>query len=451
MSKPTNYRRALCTRILTALHKGESVALIGVGSSGKSNVAQHIVRPDVIAACLNADAEGMLGVLINCMKDETSSATALYRLMLQSLSEAVRGAGAPAGLSASAPAIAQLLEKAFESEQPDRVRFHLEQAIDRAFADGAQRVFFVLDDFDHTLRTAPGQALNTLRAFRDRHKNHLTFVTVTRKELAFLRDEREYEDFAEIVTSTTIPVGMFAWPDAHFVIDELITRWNLHARIDATGKNNIIEWSGSHPGLIKAIVNIANRNNTFDFSARATLEKLYGHKDTIPECEKIWDSLEEEEQQVMIAVISGAAAERRLIGRLVNKELLRHDARGAIVAFSPIFEHYVREYKQPPRAATHTLVELDGRTLQIRIDGRRILDVDEIEYRLFKCIYDRRPAPVTDPELYEAMMAGDISRARIKGPPLQRLERYLTLLLEKVNLPQRAYLIRNGRGCAFAE
>jgi hypothetical protein len=423
--------------------------VIGVGSSGKSNVARHIVRPDAIAACLNADAEGMAGVLIDCMKDETNSATALFRLMLQSLAEAARDPGAPAGLGTCAPELATLLEKAFDSEQPDRARFQLEKAIDLVFEHGVRRLFFVLDDFDHTLRTAPGQALNTLRSLRDRHKHQLTYVTVTRKELAFLRDEREYEDFAEIVTPTTIPVGMYSWPDAHFAADELITRWNLQARIDATAKNNVIDWSGSHPGLLKAILNIANRNTTIDFGTRATLLKLYGHKDTAPECEKVWESLEEDEQQVMIAVFGGKQAEQRLVGRLINKELLRQDARGTVLAFSPIFEHYVREFKQPPGEPASTQVDLDAKTLLIRIDGRRILDIDEIEFRLFRRLYERKPAPVPDPELYEVMMSGDVSRSRIKGPPMQRLERHLALLVEKINTPQRAYLTRHSRGWAF--
>jgi hypothetical protein len=43
---------------------------------------------------------------------------------------------------------------------------------------------------------------------------------------------------------------MYAYPDAQFALEELIGRWSLQNRIDASTRANILEWSGQHPGML---------------------------------------------------------------------------------------------------------------------------------------------------------------------------------------------------------
>jgi hypothetical protein len=401
---------------------------------------------------LGSAADGTHGILVDCMKYVDNTAVAFYRLMLQSILQSTQQQDAPPAIARLAPELTVQLEKAFDTDQFDRVRFYLEQAIDALFKAGLRQMFFVLDDFDHALKKAPAQALNSLRGLRDNHKNRLMFVTVTRKELMFLRPEGDYEDFAEIVTPVTIPVGMYAYQDAQTASEELITRWNLQSRMTADARANIIEWSGAHPGLLKAILNIASRNASIDLGSRDTLMKLSNHKDTEPECDKIWESLELDEQQAMIGVFSGEAADTTLIGRLKNKELLRERTRGHFIAFSPIFEDYVIRNRPPRTDVVKAQVMLDPNSLTIRIDGRRILDIDAIEYRLFERLYARRNVPVTRRELLGVMLQhSSPNTGRFTGMPESRLERYVTALLSKVNLPVRTYIAEEGDAFRFHE
>ncbi len=452
MTKPANYRKSLISKVLDTLARGESVSIIGVGSSGKSNVARHIIRADARAASLGTGADGMHGVLVDCMKYVDDTATAFYRLMLQSIVQSTQLPDAPPDVAKLGPAFTAQLEKAFDTDQFDRVRFYLEQALEQIFRAGVRQMFFVLDDFDHALKRAPAQALNSLRGLRDNHKNRLMFVTVTRKELMFLRPEIEYEDFAEIVTPVTIPVGMYAYQDAQIASDELIARWQLQSRITADARANVIEWSGAHPGLLKAILNIASRNPAVDLGSRDTLIRLSNHKDTEPECDKIWESLEEDEQQAMFAVFSGEPADGTLLGRLKNKELLRERTRGNYIAFSPIFEDYVIRNRPPRVDVVKAQVTLDPASVTIRVDGRRILDIDEIEFRLFERLYSRRNVPVTRRELLAVMLQhSSPSSGRFTGMPESRLERYMGSLMSKVNLPTRAYIAEESDAYRFRE
>lgn len=461
MSKPAQYRKNICGKILEAIAKGESVSIIGVGSSGKSNVARHLTRADARAASLGAAADGLFAVLVDCMKYVDPTAVALYRLILQSLAQSTQLPDAPAAVSKLHGPFNQLLEKAFDTDQFDRVRYYLEQAIEAMFKAGITQMFFVLDDFDHALVKAPAQAVNSLRGLRDNHKNKLMYLVVTRKELAFLREESEYEDFAEIVTPITIPVGMYAYPDALFAADELIGRWNLQPRVDNAAKHNVIEWSGAHPGLMKAILNIGNRNPAFDFGSRDSLQRLFGHKDMLPECDKVWASLEEDEQQALISAFSGGAPDARLMGRLRNKELVRERSRGAYAAFSPVFEDYVRGLatagaasgaEAQPANPAGTVVQLDAASSSIRINGRKVADIDETEYRLFERLYSRRNTPVTNRALLEVMLAsGSVATARFSGMPEQRLERYMGALMSKVNAGGHVYIVAEPDAYRFKE
>ena len=65
-NRPVSFRRELIVRVLGVLMAGESCSLVGVGSSGKSNVARHLARREVLAYHLGEQSAGCLSVLVNC-------------------------------------------------------------------------------------------------------------------------------------------------------------------------------------------------------------------------------------------------------------------------------------------------------------------------------------------------------------------------------------------------
>jgi hypothetical protein len=423
-TKPATYRRDVCTRILDPLARGESVSIIGVGSSGKSNVARHIVRPDARAACLGSRAAGMHGALVDFTQFVSPSPAAFYKQLLGGLQAFVDGPHAPPGVVALRPVMEAALDKVLDSDSAERVQHQLKRMLAAVLNSGdVRQLFLVLDDFDQALKRTPTDAINSLRGLRDNHKNQLMYVVVSRLEIGQHVDETQIEDFAEIVTPVTIPVGLFAPEDAAFAADELIGRWNLSGRIDPTARQNIIQWSGGHPGLLKAILHVATQKTMLDFSARDTLDKLCGHRDTDPECQRIWDSLDESEHQTLIAAFSGGSADRRLAGRLVNKQLLQQRVNGAYIGFSPIFEHFVRRQmpETTPPVTTPVMFTSNAVAGIVTIDGVSLNNLDEFEIKLIERLFKKRNLLVPNRELIELVLPSN----RFGGPPDSRLEHYL--------------------------
>jgi hypothetical protein len=436
---PTEYRSDVCARVLDTVAKGESCTLIGVGSSGKSNIARQLIRADARAFCLKDRARGMAGVLVDCLKYIDYTTQSLHRLILQALLQAAQTPDAPPALAGAAPELEQLWDRATETESADRVRDTLERAINLVFQRGVNQMFIVLDDFDNVLMHAPAQALNSLRGLRDNHKNRLMYVAVTRREMDFIRPEREYEDFAELVAATPIPAGMYSYNDAIFAVNRLAQRWGLDGRMREPEKRRVLELSGSHPGLLKAIMMIVNQDERFDLMAGDVLFKLSGHKDTEPECEKIWDSLDEDEHAALIAVANRDNPPSDDLRRLTKKELVRQRVTGEYAIFSPIFADFVLRQMTIPAGVAQ--VDLDPKSNTVRIDGRAIRNFDQIEYELFAAVYDRRGQPVTMRDLLGVILSHGSGRGRFSGPPEQRLERYMEEVMSKVNRPGRTYIV----------
>lgn len=436
---PKEYRGDVCTRVLDTVAKGESCTLIGVGSSGKSNVARHLIRADAREYCLKERAGGMVGVLVDCLKYIDYTTQSLHRLILQSLLEAAQAPDAPQTLANTTPELEALWDRVADTESVDRVRYALEQAISLIFKRGVNQMFLVLDDFDNVLTHAPAQAMNSLRGLRDNHKNRLMYVAVTRREMDFIRPEREYEDFAELVAATPIPAGMYSYNDAILTVNRLAHRLGLDGRMREPDKRRVLELSGSHPGLLKAIMMIMNQDERLDLMASNVLSKLSGHKDTEPECEKIWDSLDEDEQAALILVANRDNPPSDDLRRLTRKELVRQRVTGEYTIFSPIFADFV--LRQMPVPVGLAQVELDPKTFTVRIDGRAIRNFDQIEYELFAAVYNQRGQAVTSRDLLGAILPYGSGRGRFSGPPEQRLERYMEEVMSKVNRPERAYIV----------
>ncbi|NJM40852.1 MAG: hypothetical protein HC853_08800 [Anaerolineae bacterium] len=77
---PLEYRAELCKRILDVAARGQSCSVIGVSSSGKGNIARQLVRADVRAYCLGAEANGLWGVLVDFLHYAEPDPASFYRM-----------------------------------------------------------------------------------------------------------------------------------------------------------------------------------------------------------------------------------------------------------------------------------------------------------------------------------------------------------------------------------
>src|SRR5512139_3153984 len=87
---PIEFRGEIIEPLLNSLRGGESCSLIGIGSSGKSNLMRHLTRLDVREHYLGEAARSMLAVYVDCAKLADYTIRSVHSLILEAVSNAVQ-------------------------------------------------------------------------------------------------------------------------------------------------------------------------------------------------------------------------------------------------------------------------------------------------------------------------------------------------------------------------
>ena len=164
---PTQFRQEIFQQFIPLLRARESCALVGVGSSGKSNIARHLMRADVRLHYFNADTPHVFVLYVNC---KPLAHHPPHKLYLQALDQLTRAAEELDGTyQALLPEITELWQAAQAS--PDALaRRNLDRAFDRIVQSGARLIILVLDDCDDLFAKTPPVLFADLRELRDNHK-----------------------------------------------------------------------------------------------------------------------------------------------------------------------------------------------------------------------------------------------------------------------------------------
>lgn len=454
---PIDFRSRVCAEILSTVAKGESCTVIGVGSSGKSNVARHIVDGEVRARALGAAGAKTLGVYCNFGDYASSTPQSLQLVLL----EAIRRAAFPGGEKPEGAAlraeITRLWEMATVADAALRVFAYLRDAVDLVLnRGGVDRIFFVLDDFDKALASATPAALNSLRKLRDDFKNRLAYVVVAWKELQFTRKPTtDYKDFYELVCNRVHPVGPYDAADAQRMIDRLASGASGAPRVWPAAERDRMVWlSGGHAGILAMVYQAAEQGPVSVLSPDA--ERKFARRPKVSlACETIWDSLDAQERAGLEGVIGAAVPGESTAGRLQKKGLLIADG-PRYRLFSPIFEAYLRNRhgagqgqataRMGASRSAQAIVSFEAARGVIVIDNRPVDDLDPVAYALLERLVRAEGRPVTPRELLEVVLAIPPRAGRHRGAPDTRRDRTLEDLLNRVNLPDRAYITVDADG-----
>ncbi len=454
---PVDFRGRLCAEILSTVAKGESCTVIGVGSSGKSNVARHLIDGEVRARALGAAGTRTVGVYCNFGDFSSSTPQSLQLVLLEALRRApFLAAGAPEGAALKAE-LTRLWEAASVAGTSLQVFAHLRDAVELALTRGAvDRIFFVLDDFDKVLACADASALNSLRKLRDDFKTRLTYVVVAWKELHHTRkNTAEYKDFFELVCNRVFPVGPYDVADAQRMIDRLASAVSASRRVwPAAERERMVALSGGHAGILAMVYEAADRG-TIDVLSPGAASKLAARVQVSKACETIWESLDGSEQAGLVGIIDGARPGDSVSGRLQTKGLLIVDGQGLRI-FSPVFEQYLRNRhgagKTRAMAAMganrpiRAVVVFQVSRTSVVIDNRTLNELDPISYALLEKLVRAEGRPVTPRELLEVTLSFGSKAGRFHGSPETRRDLTLEHLVQSVNLPDRKYITVDADG-----
>jgi len=430
-NRPVSFRRELIKAVLDVLMAGESCSLVGVGSSGKSNVARHLARREVLAYHLGDQSAGCLSVLVNCTHLAEYTLAALHTLILDALLHALNDA-LPAHSAEVIARVAVLRDQAIESALAERARINLQEALVAAFRSGFERIFVLLDDFDHVVQRAPPSVLNSLRPLRDNHKGRLMYVTFTRRELGYLRDEAEFQELHELVAANPIAVGSYSDNDARAMVQQLSEQWELSSKLSATTVETLLAWSGNHPGLLRAILAAMRRSSSRP--PDASLARLQSDYNVMSECERIWESLEAEEHVALISIARQGRAAYDELKPLLAKGLVERSLSDGYRIRSPLFAAFVKEQTRPEGG--HGLFEFDPARNEARIYGHVIRALDSVELSLLRRICQCYPQSAARAQLLADMQASETLPRRYSGSPDARLSQYLMGLKRRLALAE---------------
>lgn len=244
---PPDYRQAAVTAVLDAVRAGESVSIVGLSGSGKSNLLGYLAH-----RCSTADHPLLL---LDCNRLLEHTAPALLRLARRSLEDTEASAGAPqAELDALSHAVSRRLQT-------------------------AQILALLLDRFDPFAAAAHQPLSNALRALRDAHKYRLAYVVATRRPLP------QDGELAELFYAHTLWLGPLSESDA---------RWNV-ARFAARHGQSwaepavraLLDLSRRYPSLLKAACQA--------FAAGASVDALAEHPAVRARVAEFWRDDPQEE------------------------------------------------------------------------------------------------------------------------------------------------------------
>jgi hypothetical protein len=163
---------------------------------------------------------------------------------------------------------------------------------------GDLRFAFLLDDFDDVMEQLDQALFLNLRALRDDNKYRVSYLFFTRRLLPLLREDMEttLESFYELVSHCVHPLMPYNLADAREMVNRLMARNQI--TLSEPIIEHLLRISGGHSGLLRAAFEIVQ-----DLSAdqaRSALRRSSEDYGIEVECKKIWDSLTEEEHEVLL-------------------------------------------------------------------------------------------------------------------------------------------------------
>jgi hypothetical protein len=340
LNLPLSFRSREVRRVMDAIRAGESCALIGVGSSGKSNVLRFIARPDVQAHYLRSEWSPRLFVMVDGDGLGDDHEDRVYRLLLErlvaTLREQLSGADEADwagyeqmvnGLMVGAPAsgaIQGLFNRA--------VAFLQERGCHLAF---------LLDNFDEAFRHCDPAIFAGLRALRNDHKYRLVYVVAARRELDRLAEPSpRFTKFIELFAQNTLYLGPYVPDDAALMLTRLANRHQITLAPEAA--EHLVRATGGHPGLLRAAFGVA-KEAALPAGWPALLRRLTHERSVREECRKLIESLDLEERRSIESIALGLAERPRSTHTLNAKGLIITRATGQSEVFSPLLREYVLE------------------------------------------------------------------------------------------------------------
>ncbi len=416
---------------------GKSSALVGVSNLGKSAVMRSLCDPPK-----RPDRNGTF-IYVDCneMPERTSRAffIAAWGALVSMLKQQ---AGTKRGTRAQ-----DLYEELVHLPDSTGVGTHYDEGLAWAMDRLPHPIVLCLDEFDEAFQGLEPQTFLNLRALKDHYGSALAYITATEREPVNLIANREQGEFYELIAPRVRFLHFWEPEETRAYARHLAEREQV--TFDDLDLAFILEQGGGHPGLVRtlcyalgAVTGAPIRDRDQDRVIHQLVKAgLAGNPDVRSECQKVWNDLEPDERQVLIQLPSlreqdpsdpmGAAW-----ARLKAKFIVRDSPEGPVL-FARVFQDYIRRQQAIQQPDNHG-VYVDVDAGEVRVEGRSVGPLTDLEYRLVLFLYGRLDRVCDKYSIVEAVWGQDyvdrvddarieklVSRVRQKIEPDPARPRYL--------------------------
>jgi DNA-binding winged helix-turn-helix (wHTH) protein len=449
-SYPLTYRQKEAQQVFRCLESGESCCLVASSGAGTLNFLRFLQRRDVQQRYLNLDQLDYCFVLVDLNALTELSEWAVYELLLHTMLSAI---DTPQSAASRVERIEGFYRQVVLSRDRLLGQRYYERAAQALCQQTGLRLVFLLDRFDRIFDRLDALFFLGLRALRDTFKYRLCFVVAGLTDLGRVRENlAEVEDFYMLFSRNVYGLKPYSRDDAREMVHSLAER--LGANLTDDEINWLIEVSGGHPRLLKTIfwAHHEDRVHPQDNAVKQLLDDA----GVWFECSRLWEGLDEDEQETMRAIAFGHepaglpdesdAAPLSEANQLLSlKGLIRQDRDGTNVVFCPLFRNYAR--RQEPTQGPGII--LDPQTSDVWVEGRQVTDLTRLEFELLDYLFQHGDRICTRGELATHLYPGEFEdiKGHITNEP--RIDSLIARLRAKIepNRSRPRYLITvRGRG-----
>lgn len=391
MPVSTLYRQDELRSLLDHVADGQDVSLVGVSNVGKSDLLRDFSRAETRTRLRPDLSAGLRCLYIDCNRMLEWGEHALYEVILRVAMDSATEAR---------PDLAISLRRSYDALLNPAGSFHIPLRFDEALTTWLEttggRTVLIFDEFDAPFLHLEPRVFLNLRGLKDRYPDALSYITATDQSLLRLRSGEQVDEFTELFEHNMHYVLPLNADDGRAFIAEQASV--LAATFDASDVVFVLAQAGGHPSLLglvcrrlAALTGAVARDPSGDLVIHRQLRDALRTDAALRlECEKIWRDLDKAEQDTLRAIYQpDGAFDDFAFAELRRKGLLngtRHDPQ----FFAELFRRFIQQQVAVLTATqpeTEPGIRLDVESGEVRVDGRPVETLTNLEYRLLLLLY----------------------------------------------------------------
>lgn len=414
----SSYRQEIAAPLFKVIRDGDSCAVIGSASVGKSRFLQFLRQPKVMQHYLGDQADKTLLIAVDSNRLTEICEWGLYELLLTAIVEAV---GHDPDLQPLRSELNQLRYEVIINKSALLARRQVELATHMLCTEQRLKLCFLLDEFDDVYRTVPPMALANLRALRDMNKYRLCYVLLLRDHPTRLRPSNDSEGFYELFSRSILGLEPYSDVDAERMLAQLQVRKNR--QISEHICNEIIRLTGGHAGLIVALFDIIIKSETKKLPNE--IEALLSKPIILDECQKLWDGLADDEHLALIHFVRGIDISDEPMHKLLKLKGFLRTKTDTTWIFSSLFEHFLKTQA----SLTDSKLHLDLKTRSVWV-GSRAIRLTAREFDLVAYLYSCEGKVCSRDEILNSLYPDEYRTGNLQDNRVDNLVRHVRKKIE---------------------